>query len=471
MPLLLRLSGPAENEEERLVEVDSVLRIGRAEENDLVIADEERTISKMHCVIRREPGGYVVVDSSTNGVFLNEARERLQPGASAPLRTGDSLALGTFRLSVVSVIMPDARENLAASQGGLLGPVSNAPPRSLAEPAAQPPGQDPLESSLGGTPPSPPGHSLEAFLGDADQESWAQPWARPAEPDHTPRIEDGFHNVTPGREAIPSDWDPLAGFHGAAQAGSAYRAPAPSEPPVPEPEPPHPDVFATPAAALAPPPAPSTPASGAYNSDAMRAGIDRILAACGTDPARLSDTEALRAAERTGQLLIIAMDGLLRILGSRGVVKQAFRVERTAISQGANNPMKFTATAAEALRLMLHSDVPGFLPAEEAMREAVGDIQSHQLLLLSAAQEVGAAVLRRLDPTTIEAAMPRQTGDAVPVVRKARAWDTFRTTYARLATVLGEEENALFAEAFGRANAAIQQGRGTAAAKDDPDDN
>ena len=468
MPLLLRLSGLAESEDERLVEVDTALRIGRAAENDLVLADEERTVSKMHCVIRRGPGGYVVFDSSTNGVFLNGARDRLQPGAPAPLRAGDSFAVGKFQLAVVSVIMPDAGDDPVASQGGLLGPVSDAPPRSVAEPAPRPLGGDPLDSLLGGAPHA-SDESLEDFLSDAEQESWALPSSRTAEPDHTPNLEAGFRNVTPGREAIPSDWDPLAGLRGAPPAHSEYRDSTPAEPlpPPAEPERRYPDVPPAPMPAFTPPPDASVRAE--YSPEAIRGGLNRILAACGMEPARLSEAEVLLAAERLGQLLIIAMDGLLRILGSRGVVKQAFHVERTAISRGANNPMKFTATAAEALRLMLQGDVPGFLPADAAMREAVGDIQSHQLLLLSAAQEVGGAVLRRLDPAAIEAAMPRQTGDAVTLVRKARAWDAFRTAYAHLATTLSEEDNALFAEAFGRADVAVRQGRG-AAAKGDPND-
>ena len=127
MPLLLRVAGPSEAEGERLVEVDALLRIGRAADNDLVLADEERLLSKTHCVIRQEAGRYVVLDRSTNGTFLNGARERLRPGETAALRPGDAIGLGQFTLTVVSIIIPDRGGDPVAPRADLLGPVSNQP--------------------------------------------------------------------------------------------------------------------------------------------------------------------------------------------------------------------------------------------------------------------------------------------------------------------------------------------------------
>ena len=47
------------------------LTIGRGPENDLVLPDPDRMISKRHCVIEDHNGNVVVVDLSTNGTFLN----------------------------------------------------------------------------------------------------------------------------------------------------------------------------------------------------------------------------------------------------------------------------------------------------------------------------------------------------------------------------------------------------------------
>lgn len=479
MALLLRVSelprpgldgdAAAEAAAERLVEVEGVLRIGRAEGNDLVLDDPERTLSKTHCVIRREADGYVVIDGSTNGVFLNDARERLRTGEAATLRTGDRIALGRFRLAVVSVIVPGGADDGTASHAGPLGPVPGGARHAPPEPPERIGGRDPLDSLLGEAD-LPPGAGFEALLADADAAWPPQPPVRASAPDHVPGIEAGLHDVASGPDAIPDDWDPMALLRGDLPAAGPGPVVLPGHhpPPDPLPEPTGRDPVATERTGAQEPDRAATPPPGTAGREELRACLDRLLASCGMDPARLGDAEALLAAERAGQLLGIATEGLLRILGSRGVVKQAFHVERTAISQGANNPMKFTATASEALRLMLLGDVPGFLPAGDAMREAVADIQSHQLSLVAAARDAVGTVMARLDPDAIEAAMPRHAFDALPALRKAHAWDAFRAAFAQVGTAPGAQGGDLFAEALGRAEAAVRQ-RGAGSGKGDPD--
>ena len=47
------------------------LTIGRGSENDMVLPDPDRTLSKRHCMIENHNGKVVVIDISTNGTFLN----------------------------------------------------------------------------------------------------------------------------------------------------------------------------------------------------------------------------------------------------------------------------------------------------------------------------------------------------------------------------------------------------------------
>ena len=48
--------------------------IGRGPENDWVLPDPERGLSKCHCVFAYRSGGWQVADLSTNGSFLNRER-------------------------------------------------------------------------------------------------------------------------------------------------------------------------------------------------------------------------------------------------------------------------------------------------------------------------------------------------------------------------------------------------------------
>jgi len=62
--------------------------IGRADTNQLVLPDPERSISRVHAQVVFRNGGYELVDNSTNGTFLNADAQRL----SGP-RTGAVPAL------------------------------------------------------------------------------------------------------------------------------------------------------------------------------------------------------------------------------------------------------------------------------------------------------------------------------------------------------------------------------------------
>ena len=70
------------------------LRIGRLPENDLVLPDDGKAISKVHAELRMEKGVYVVYDlGSTNGTWLDG--ERI---TRAPLTVGREVVIGPYRL-------------------------------------------------------------------------------------------------------------------------------------------------------------------------------------------------------------------------------------------------------------------------------------------------------------------------------------------------------------------------------------
>ena len=79
--------------------------IGRAPDNDWVLPDPKRIVSGHHCEIEYRGGAYWLRDTSTNGVFLNEADEPVSAGGPVELQDGDRLRLGDYEL-IVSV---DAR--------------------------------------------------------------------------------------------------------------------------------------------------------------------------------------------------------------------------------------------------------------------------------------------------------------------------------------------------------------------------
>jgi type VI secretion system FHA domain protein len=74
--------------------------IGRAHDNDWVLPDPQRYLSAHHARVRFRDGGFHLLDTSTNGVFINERSVALGRRSSYPLRDGDSLRLGEYRIGV-----------------------------------------------------------------------------------------------------------------------------------------------------------------------------------------------------------------------------------------------------------------------------------------------------------------------------------------------------------------------------------
>jgi type VI secretion system FHA domain protein len=153
------LAGPDGIALERRVFPGGSFSLGRAVENDWVLADPQRHLSKRHCTIAFRDLFWEVTDLSTNGTFLNSEREPIGNGTVRDLRDGDRLRLGTYQLAVA---------------------IAEAVPVVSAKP-------------------SPP-FDIENILEDIDQ------FDGPPQPDHTPGVEDAF---APPRPVVllGEDWD------------------------------------------------------------------------------------------------------------------------------------------------------------------------------------------------------------------------------------------------------------------------
>ena len=166
--------------------------IGRADNNQLVLEDPDRTISRVHAQIVFRSGGYAVLDRGSNPIQVN-GRD-VGSGREAPLAEGDRLQIGGYVLSVQRALAaaPGASDDPFA---GLLAPAGPQAPSapSVARPAAGM--ADPLA----------------AFGFDA----------RPAAPPGAyPRAGSPPAAAIGG---IPEDWDPFAPDPAASSASSPGR--------------------------------------------------------------------------------------------------------------------------------------------------------------------------------------------------------------------------------------------------------
>ena len=173
------LAGPDGARLDRRQVTPGSFSLGRAPDNDWVLPDPQRHLSKRHCAIAFRDTFWQVTDRSTNGTFLNDERDPIGNGDVRDLRDGDRLRLGTYQIAV-----------------------------AIAEPALPEPLPEPL----------------------FDQPE-IDPFDGPPQSDHSPGIEDAF---SPPRPVVllGEDWD---------LGDLAPPAPAPSPTPAPV-APPRPDA-------------------------------------------------------------------------------------------------------------------------------------------------------------------------------------------------------------------------------------
>ncbi len=260
------------------------LRIGRGPDNDWIMPDPDRMLSKKHCVIAYRNGGWAIADISTNGTFLNREADPIGQGQIRNLADGDRIRLGAYEIEV----------RITEEQGFGAGPAFGA---KASSPFDDPFGDDvfagkqaPAEtfsSSAFGNDPlfggPPPRNSVTM----SDQFDPLAPSAdddflgAPTQPDHSQSFSDAF-KPPPATQQLPADDDWDLGFPTAtptpppAQNFAPLPLPAQAPPqPAPQPAPqfaPRPPAermftsldtgespFAEPAPPASPPPSPSAP--------------------------------------------------------------------------------------------------------------------------------------------------------------------------------------------------------------------
>lgn len=199
------------------------ITIGRAPDNDWVMQDPDRVLSKNHCIVEKRGGGFVVVDTSTNGVFLNHSSEPIGRGNAAVLSSGDQIQFGAFHLGV-SVEEDSARPSSLGAQSardagaGAVGlpPIDERDPFDLPIGPRRASGPLPLDDEDGPFNPPEAGRAWGAT---------AQGWGDGTDADHAPAEHLAMPVIAAGAGvAIPDDWDEdeaaLAGDAPALAAGA-----------------------------------------------------------------------------------------------------------------------------------------------------------------------------------------------------------------------------------------------------------
>ncbi len=483
--------------EERRLDNGS-LTIGRGADSSWQVQDESRNLSKQHCLIRSGRNGYELVDTSTNGVFHNDAAKPLGRDATVILADGDRLRMGRYVFEVSLGGGEAALSRFSAlwdspAPPSFSGPAAFSQPTWGDDPAPARPGPPPTSDPLGPAtpwddPPAAPAwgvradgpQALPGWGGGDDEEEdllgapRAAGWrGGDAGLERRPSPEDAFRApgvVEPspfpapdgrpgddlGAGLIPDDWDidetvpdsPSPMAFPPRQTDDPPGGVRPEETAAPRPA-------AVPGATVVRPlrqPPPPEPRNAAP-PPAGGPDADRLLAAF-LDGAGLGDMDrsALDAEEvmrRAGAVLREAVGGLAAMMDARHRARGELRVQRTMLSPTRTNPLKVSLPRDEILARVLEPPAKGYAPGPEAVREAVRDIRAHEMALLAGVQIALKGLVAKFDPDWLKGRLESSSSfvGIIPAMRKARYWEIYELMHASIARDVEEEFQRAYAAA------------------------
>jgi type VI secretion system protein ImpI len=200
-------------------------------------------------------------------------------------------------------------------------------------------------------------------------------------------------------------------------------APAVPGPPLQKPEPP-PERPA--------PAAPSPRAASVLPADTPRESADnefirRVARAAALPEDFFAGNDPERLADQFGEMVRVSVSSLMLLLQARNEAKRLTRsTSQTTIQATENNPLKFSPTAEDAMRILFGPKTHSYLDASRAFGQGFEDLKSHQLKTYMAMQHAVTMLAADLDPATIIRDL-EGNDSAIDKMwpRKGRLWDAF----------------------------------------------
>ncbi len=423
--------------------------IGRGADNQLILIDEERVVSSRHAQFKQKDDEFLLIDQSTNGTYYNDSAEAIGKNNSQALSNGDLINIGDYQFSLELVPPTALPEGL--EHAGFLDQVA-APAADQQTPAHIP---------------KPEASDAPAADGDFDQ--WLTPVAgvKPLTQAWGSAAPDSLSGTNPlindGNEVSN---DPLAAlgqsapsWSGSAAAGDSPlddgnddtdskwwqteldNAPA-NQQAMPEIK----IASPTPAPAPVPQAAPKVPAAApAPASSTVAAELAQLLGLRNLSPQQEASLAPISAA-----IIQQTTEHLLSLLQSRASIKNELRTSRTMIQTSENNPLKFSASTADALQALFANASDSFLPPEQAIKESFEDIADHQVAMLFAMKQAFNEMLANFQPSKLEAKF-NTAGRGLLAGLKSKNWESYGALYQQLQSDPETSYNQLFGEAFAQA--------------------
>lgn len=407
--------------------------IGRSLESDWALEDSNRYLSGRHAAIDFRSGSYYIIDTSTNGVYVNENETPIGRTKPQRLFPGDRLRLGDY---LIRVHLDDADLDDDLDTNSHIDPVEHA-----------------LHTEQAG----PTGYTLVSAdeLGVlAIEEILADDTAADA-------LKAAAEQAANSLRLVDDDAQPTAPKPAPKRAPTPKRSAAPAQAAAPDLEPPRTEETASDDRQHTSSAVKQTrrreakqqsaPEEANSNNGDEQAAVYAFLRGAGLSPREMDANEASLLLRRAGQLIRELAIGLRHSIELRVDQKNLMRLANTTIQPQNNNLLKFAASLDEALENLFFMDKSEYMPAVEAVREAFDEISAHERAVLDATHAALLDYLERIAPEEIE----QKCGDSIRGLLgakgEAKYWERYAELYATLAEHAPGQFPQMFTEVFAAA--------------------
>lgn len=335
--------------------------IGRADSATWMLTDRSRHISGVHAEISYEEGVYYLTDRSTNGIYDVAKNARLQKNEDYPITHGDRFRMGSFIFK--ARVLQDADHFEHQIMGELSSVSALIPDDEFLD-------TDPLAMLNA---PEIPSEDFE--LGEFSVRR-----------DDNFALNESFDDLDEPFLSPTLASVPLAQEEQAMLAALDISNPIPVRPVPLKPEKTGSPVAGSPASAHAP--------------DSAQRVLQVLGSSMDFDFGKLTQDELDSVLQNLGVLTKHAVQGLQQVLRTRADIKNKLRLGSTMVQESGNNPLKLSGNYTQTLNCMLLGQI-GYLSGPQAVRQALKDIQAHQVSSFAASRTILDSVFEQFSPTQL----------------------------------------------------------------------
>jgi type VI secretion system FHA domain protein len=367
--------------------------MGRALDNDWVFPDPHRYVSGRHALIDFQDGAYYLVDTSRNGVFLNDDESAVGRGKPKRLFDGDIVRIGDYAIAVK--ITPEKRPSKKKAKG--------AKPK-IRPKKAQPVVEDEYEDDDWDDK-----FGVEELLPDDDSaprerlsDSVVRAQLVPEDESMEIALVDEAHLVGNG------SFDALLEDNSAPHTQRSEMVPSLRE-------------------------LDSSRGSDDDRATSLRA-MNLFLKSAGLKPRDMAGMDPAEVLQAAGLILRQMVEGLTKLLEERADLKASFRLGQTTVLAGSENPLKFSSSTGDALKYLLGNGKDGYPPPTEAVQDCFQSVNDHEQAIPKAMEQAFKEFMDHFAPSELRQQFDHylKKNRVRGLANKRKYWDLYEETFSEL---------------------------------------